>query len=159
MLSIPAQEDLTLLFAALNAATSAEIVRRVAEAGHPDLRPAHGYLFQHLLQGPVRVGELAEKLGMTAQGASKLVIELERLGYVERRGDPADGRNRYVALTARGHDGIAAGRAARAAITAELRAVLGEPAAAELIAALQQLAAHSGGLAALLGRRLRPQVR
>ena len=39
------------------------------------------------------------------QGASKLVIDLERLGYVERRGDPDDGRNRYVALTARGEDG------------------------------------------------------
>ena len=159
MMSIPAEEDLTLLFAALNAATSAEIVRRVAAAGHPDLRPAHGYLFQHLMAGPVRVSELAEKLGMTAQGASKLVIELERLGYVERRGDPGDGRNRYVALTARGEAGIEAGREARAAITAELRAVLGDPAADQLVAGLRQLATHNGGLATLLARRLRPQVR
>jgi DNA-binding MarR family transcriptional regulator len=158
-MSIPAEEDLTLLFAALNAATSAEIVRRIAAAGHPDLRPAHGYLFQHLIVGPARVSELAEKLGMTAQGASKLVIELERLGYVERRGDPADGRNRYVALTARGHDGIEAGRAVRAAITAELRAVLGDPGADDLVVALRALANHNGGLATLLARRLRPQVR
>jgi DNA-binding MarR family transcriptional regulator len=158
-MSIPADEDLTLLFAALNAATSAEIVRRVAAAGHPDLRPAHGYLFQHLIQGPARVSELAEKLGMTAQGASKLVIELERLGYVERRDDPADGRNRIVALTARGHEGIEAGRTARAAITAELRGILGEDAADQLVAGLRQLADHNGGLATLLGRRLRPQVR
>ena len=159
MMSIPPDQDLTLLFAALNAATSAAIVRRVADAGHPDLRPAHGYLFQHLVEGPARVGALADKLGMTAQGASKMIIELERLGYVERRGDPADGRNRIVALTARGHDGIAAGRAARAAITAELRAVLGEAAADRLVADLQRLADQSGGLATLLARRLRPQVR
>ncbi|MFN8514143.1 MAG: MarR family transcriptional regulator [Thermomicrobiales bacterium] len=159
MMSIPAEEDLTLLFAALNAATSAEIVRRIAAAGHPDLRPAHGYVFQHLMGGPMRVSELGEKLGMTAQGASKLVIELEGLGYVERRGDPGDGRNRYVALTAKGEAGIEAGRAARAAVTAELRAVLGEAAADQVVAGLRQLAEHSGGLAALLGRRLRPQVR
>lgn len=159
MMSMPAEEDLTLLFAALNAATSAEIVRRIAAAGHPELRPAHGYVFQHLLGEPVRVSELGEKLGMTAQGASKLVIELERLGYVERRGDPGDGRNRYVALTAKGEAGIEVGRAARAAVTAELRAVLGEAAADQLVVGLRQLAEHSGGLAALLGRRLRPQVR
>lgn len=158
-MSIPAEDDLTLLFAALNAATSAEIVRRIADAGHPELRPAHGYVFQHLMGGPVRVSELGEKLGMTAQGASKLVIELERLGYVERRGDPGDGRNRYVALTAKGEAGIEAGRAARAAVTAELRAVLGESAADQMVMGLRQLAEHSGGLATLLGRRLKPQVR
>ena len=156
-MSIPPEEDLALLFAALNAATNADVVRRVATAGHPDLRPAHGYVFQHLIVAPVRITELAEKLGMTLQGASKLVVDLERLGYVERRIDPNDGRNRIVSLTARGWAGIEAGREARAAVTAELRAALDEPTATLLIAALQRLAAHNGGLTTLLARRLRPQ--
>ncbi len=156
MQSIPPEQDLTLLFAALNAAASAEVTRRIAAAGHPHLRPAHGYVFQHLIVGPACVSELAGKLGMTVQGASKLVNDLERLGYVSRRVDPADLRNRIVELTARGWDGIEAGRAARAALTAELRAVLGEPAADDLIAALRQLAEATGGLQTLLARRLRP---
>jgi hypothetical protein len=72
------------------------------------------------------------------------------------RAAPADGRNRLVALTARGWDAIAAGRAARAEVTADLRATLGEPAAADLLVALGRLAAQTGALSDLLARRLRP---
>jgi DNA-binding MarR family transcriptional regulator len=156
MLSIPPEQDLTLLLTALHAAVDAEVLRRLAAAGHPRLRGSHGYVFQHLVQGPMRITDLARKLGMTLQGASKVVLELEQLGYVGRRVDPDDRRNRIVELTAHGWAGIEAGRAARAAVTADLRAVLGEPAAADLVDALQRLADHTGGLRELLARRLRP---
>lgn len=156
MLSIPPQQDLVLLFAALNAACDAAVVRRMVAAGFADVRPAHGYVFQHLIKGPIRVTELAQRLGMTAQGASKQVIEMERLGYVARRGDPDDQRNRFVALTDRGWAAINAGRVARAEVTAELRSVLGGPAAHQFIDALGRLAEHTGGLGELLARRLRP---
>jgi DNA-binding MarR family transcriptional regulator len=155
-MSTPPEDDLVLLFAALNAAVTAEVVRRIGEAGFGDLRPAHGYVFQHLIPGPARIGDLATKLGMTQQGASKLVVELEDLGYVIRRIDPHDHRNRFVELTAHGWAGIKAGREARAAITAELRAALGDQPAADLISSLQKLTKHTGGLQTLLGRRLRP---
>ncbi|MGI8857690.1 MAG: MarR family winged helix-turn-helix transcriptional regulator [Thermomicrobiales bacterium] len=155
MMSIPPDRDLVLLFTALRAACDAGVTRRVA-AGFGDVRPAHGYVFQHLIAGPVRITELARKLGMTAQGASKLVIELERLGYVIRRGDPSDQRNRLVSLTERGWAVIEAGRAARADINAELRGLLGDPAADQLLITLQYLAEHTGGLQELLARRLRP---
>jgi DNA-binding MarR family transcriptional regulator len=156
MMSIPPEQDLTLLLTALHAAVNAEVVRRIAAAGHPRLRVSHGYVFQHLVGGPARISDLARKLGMTLQGASKMVVELEQLGYVSRRVDPDDRRNRIVELTAHGWAGIEAGREARAAVTADLRAVLGEPAAGELISALQRLAEHTGGLRELLARRLRP---
>jgi DNA-binding MarR family transcriptional regulator len=152
------EQDLTLLVTALDAAARAEVTRRIAAAGYPDLRPAHGYVFQHLVVGPARVTDLAHKLGMTAQGASKLVVDLERLGYVVRRTDPADRRNRIVELTPRGWAGIEAGRTARAAVTAAWRAALGEPAAEAFVAALHQLAVQSGGLRQLLERRLRPEL-
>jgi DNA-binding MarR family transcriptional regulator len=93
---------------------------------------------------------------MTAQGASKVVIELEGMGYVARHTDPSDRRSHTVALTERGWSAIEAGRAARAAVTDELCVALGQPAADALIAALQQLAEHTGGLRTLLARRLRP---
>lgn len=153
---MPVEDDLVLLFTALNAACDAEVLRRIAAAGYGDTRPAYGYVFQHLIPGAERVSDLAGKLGMTAQGASKLVIEMESRGYVARRPDPDDQRNRYVELTERGWSAISAGRTARAAITAELRAALGEPAADELLAALRCLAEHTGGLRELLARRLRP---
>lgn len=104
----------------------------------------------------MRITDLAQKLGMTLQGASKIVLELEQLGYVVRHVDPDDRRNRIVELTPHGWAGIEAGRTARAAVTADLRAVLGEPTAGDLIAGLQRLAEHTGGLRELLSRRLRP---
>jgi DNA-binding MarR family transcriptional regulator len=154
--SLPPDQDLVLLFTALHAACDAEVVRRIAAEGYGDLRPAHGYVFQHLIPGPARVSDLAAKLGMTAQGASKLVIELEGFGYVARQTDPGDRRSHTVSLTERGWAAIESGRQARAAVTAQLREVLGEPAADALVASLQQLAEQTGGLRTLLARRLRP---
>lgn len=154
--SLPPNQDLVLLFTALHAACDAEVVRRIGADGFGDLRPAHGYVFQHLVPGPVTISELARKLGMTAQGASKLVIELEGFGYVARQTDPADRRNHTVSLTARGWSAIEAGRAARAAVTAQLREALGEDAADALVTSLQRLAERTGGLRTLLARRLRP---
>jgi DNA-binding MarR family transcriptional regulator len=156
-MSIPAEQDITLLLTALQAAFDAEIMRRLAVAGFPDLRVSHGYIFQHLLPGPVRISDLAERLGMTPQGASKFVIELEALVYVRRRIDPADRRNREVELTDRGMAGIEAARAARAEVNREVREFLGSQATDDLLAALRRLADHTGGMRELLGRRLRPR--
>jgi DNA-binding MarR family transcriptional regulator len=154
--STPPDHDLVLLFTALHAACDADVVRRIAADGFGDLRPTHGYVFQHLIPGPCTISDLAQKLGMTPQGASKLVIELEGWGYVARQTDPDDRRSHTVTLTDRAWAAIEAGRAARTAITVQLRAILGDPAADALVTSLQQLAEHTGGLRTLLARRLRP---
>ena len=156
MESTPPERDVVLLVTAVHAACDRRVLLWLKEAGYGDLRPSHGYVFQHLLPGPCRVTDLALKLGMTAQGASKSVIELERLGYVMRTDDAADRRNRSVSLTRRGWGAIEAGRDARAAVAAELAGLLGEPAASEFLAALALVAEKTGGLEDLLARRLRP---
>lgn len=143
-----------LLFAAIATANSDEVMRRVAKAGYGDLRPSHGYVFQHLVPGPVKVRELAARLGITAQGASKAVSELEELGYVRRRVAEDDQRNRLVELTERGWAAVEAGRAARAAVNRRLRALLGEEQARALLESLQRIADRTGGLALLASRRL-----
>ncbi|HEY7093680.1 MAG TPA: MarR family transcriptional regulator [Ktedonobacterales bacterium] len=154
---VPPERDLVMLLTALHAGATAAVTRRLDDAGFADLRPAHGYVFQHLVEGPMRVTELARKLGMTAQGASKSVIELERMGYVVRQSDPGDQRNRPVALTQRGWEAIEAARVARAAVNAELMKAAGPGAGEELMAMLQRLAERTGGLRELLARRLRPE--
>ncbi|MGA7672372.1 MAG: MarR family transcriptional regulator [Nitrolancea sp.] len=156
MTSITPEEDLTLLVTALHAAFDTKTLTRLAEAGFGDLRQVHGYVFQHLVPGPIRVSDLAHKLGMTPQGASKFVIELEGLGYVRRRVDPDDQRNRMVELTEHGWDGINATRRIRVEINEDARALLGEADTTQLIDALRRLAEQTGGLQELLGRRLRP---
>jgi DNA-binding MarR family transcriptional regulator len=151
----PIGDDLVLLFAALASTTQAEITAAIASAGYGDLRPSDGYLVQHLQQGPVSIGELAQKLGITAQGVSKMVIEMEHKGYVTRTPSPQDQRTRLVDLTQRGWEAIYATRRARAHVNRELRATLGGGARA-FLDQVHHLAENSGALTALTERRLRP---
>jgi DNA-binding MarR family transcriptional regulator len=81
-----------------------ELHRRLAERGHPDVRPAHGYAFQAIGADGATAGDLGKRLGVTKQAAGQMVDELVRLGYVERRADPADARRRIVTLTPNGLD-------------------------------------------------------
>jgi DNA-binding MarR family transcriptional regulator len=106
-------------------ALTTEALRRLHAAGHPDLRISHGFVVQHLVKGPVRIGDLATGMGVTQQAASKAVAELAALGYVDRVADPADGRVRRVGLSARGRAAVATTRAVRADIALELAAALG----------------------------------
>jgi DNA-binding MarR family transcriptional regulator len=147
--------DLTLLFTALSAACDTGVRERMVRAGHTEVRTIHGYVFQHLLQGPVRITDLAELLGMTAQGASKVVAEMERVGYALRHTDPNDSRVRLVEITARGREAVEQGRKARAEVTASLLESLGDD-AEPLLRGLNRLADHTNALTELLARRLRP---
>lgn len=80
------------------------VTRAFAEAGYPDLRPAHMSIFQHVDHPPggTRITELAERAQMTKQSMGQLVGDMERLGFVERVVDPTDQRARIVRLTERG---------------------------------------------------------
>lgn len=91
----------TLAYLAGSAANDA-ILARLHEIGHTGVRVSHGYVIQHLIEGAPTVSELGELLGVTQQAASKQLLELERLGYVERVPDPADSRVRRARLTDRG---------------------------------------------------------
>jgi DNA-binding MarR family transcriptional regulator len=96
------------------------LLRRIAEAGFPGVRASHGYLVQRLLDEEPTISALAASLGITQQGASKQVRELEALGLVERRPVAGDARARGVRLTVRGRDLVEAGRRARADLEREL---------------------------------------
>nr|WP_218007915.1 MarR family transcriptional regulator [Herbidospora sakaeratensis] len=146
--------DLTLLFTALAAACDERVRGRMAGAGHPEVRSVHGYVFQHLLTGPIRITDLAGLLGMTPQGASKVAAEMERIGYVTRRVSGDDQRVRALELTERGREAIEAGRAARQAVTEELLADLADP--EPFLDALDVLSDRTGALRDLMARRLRP---
>nr|WP_198151261.1 MarR family transcriptional regulator [Kibdelosporangium sp. MJ126-NF4]CEL13686.1 Transcriptional regulator, MarR family [Kibdelosporangium sp. MJ126-NF4]CTQ99372.1 Transcriptional regulator, MarR family [Kibdelosporangium sp. MJ126-NF4] len=151
----PIVEDLVLLFAALSTTTQAHVTATIAQAGFGDLRPSDGFVVQHLQHGPVSISDLADKLGITAQGVSKTVIEMERKGYVTRTASSGDQRKRLVELTSRGWDAIHASRRARADLNRQLRATLG-PGARAFLDQVHQLAETTGAMAALTERRLRP---
>ncbi len=77
---------------------------RLAEEGHPDVRPAHGFALQAIGRGASSPGALAEVLGVTKQAAARTVARLEEIGYLGREVDPDDARRQRITLTAAGHD-------------------------------------------------------
>jgi DNA-binding MarR family transcriptional regulator len=121
-----APENLAILLREPFRAMNDELIARLAERGHPEVRSAHGAVFQYLDDAGTRVSALAERAGMTKQAMAELVAHLEAHGYVERVPDPADRRAKLVRTTARGRAVFAEVRTFVAEVDARLVARLGE---------------------------------
>jgi DNA-binding MarR family transcriptional regulator len=63
------------------------------------LSPRHVAALEQLRDGPVTVGELASRLGLTLPTVSGVLADLDRAGFVERHPDPADRRRTIVQIT------------------------------------------------------------
>jgi DNA-binding MarR family transcriptional regulator len=148
-------KDLVLWTQLLAESLNAAMLAALRAHGHPELRYAHGFLFQQLVEGARPVGEIAANLGVTSQAVSKSVRELEALGYVAREADPADARVRRVALTARGHDAVGAAREIRASLNARFASALGADRVQAAAATLAEAVRESGALDAVRLRRVR----
>ena len=111
------------------------------------LRSAGGGLSHGLLsalatvskQGPMRLAELSQLESVSAPSTTRLVAELEGKGLVTRATDPADGRAILISITETGITTIAAARAARAEMVAELFEGLEPHEVAAITAALPAL--------------------
>ena len=79
---------------------------RAAPAASTPLGPRHVAALEQLRGGPVTVGELASRLGLTLPTVSGVVADLDRAGFVERHPDPAD-RRRTIARIAEGKKELA----------------------------------------------------
>jgi DNA-binding MarR family transcriptional regulator len=58
----------------------------------------------HAEHGSLSVSELAERIGLSPSRTSRLAMDLEREGLVERQRDAADSRSTRVAATKAGRD-------------------------------------------------------
>ncbi|WP_433211845.1 MarR family winged helix-turn-helix transcriptional regulator [Dactylosporangium sp. CS-047395] len=134
--------DLGVLSAQLLFALQKELYRRLAEQGHPRLRPRHGAVLAYLDRAGTRATDLAAQSGQHKQVIGTLVDELEQLGYVERRPDPQDRRAKLVVPTGPGLDLLAKSRAILADIEAQHAADVGEEAYAAFKAVLVRVAAR-----------------
>jgi DNA-binding MarR family transcriptional regulator len=74
--------------------------------------------------GPLRIGDLADREGVSAPTATRLVASLEELGLVSRTSSPTDRRTAYVSLTDAGREKIEWARVARTASLAERLAAM-----------------------------------
>ena len=78
------------------------------DAGFGDIRDPHMQIFGNVRMGGVRLTELADRAQLSLAATSELVNDLEQMGYLVRRPDPADGRAKLIDLTKRGRDPMAA---------------------------------------------------
>ena len=105
---------------------------------------SHAALLRHLDRDGTRAGVLAERTGLTPQAITQMVDDLQRLGYVSRVPDPADGRAKIVAYTDAGRAAFDASRAIIAELEAAYADRVGARRYATLRAALTDLLDRSG---------------
>jgi DNA-binding MarR family transcriptional regulator len=98
---------------------------RLRELGWTDVREAFGFVLLAARDRPTSITELSALLGITKQAASKLVDVMAGCGYVSRGADPADGRQRPVALTGRGQELLVAVEQVYAELEARWAEVIG----------------------------------
>ncbi|GAA4241693.1 winged helix DNA-binding protein [Actinomadura meridiana] len=118
--------DLGVLAGQLMRALQEELFRRLAEEGHPGVRPRHGTVLAFLDRSGLRATELSARSGQHKQIVGSIVDELVALGYVRREPDPADRRAKRVVPTEHGLDEIAKARAILADIERRHRRHLGD---------------------------------
>ena len=90
------------------------------------------------------ISAIGRELGVTRQGASKVVEHLRDRGYVVVTDSPTSKREKSVILTPRGIDYLAHQHAAARAIEDDLRVELGEPVLSALRVLLDALDAGEG---------------
>jgi DNA-binding MarR family transcriptional regulator len=87
----------------------------------------------------LRIGDLADREGVSAPTATRLVASLEEQGLLSRTSDPADRRTAYVALTDAGRAKLEWARSVRTASLAERLSAMPESDVRRLIELLPLL--------------------
>ncbi len=83
----------------------------LAEQGHPEARPLHGFALQAIGPDGCTINELGQRLGVSKQAAAKTAAGLERAGYVARGSVSGDRRAVLLSRTSRAEEFLAASEA------------------------------------------------
>ena len=97
-------DDLGVLAGRLLFGVQGELFDRLHDLGFEDIVPRHGVVLAHLRDDGIRATDLARLSGQVKQVVGLIVDDLESLGYVERKPDPADRRAKLIVPTARGRE-------------------------------------------------------
>jgi DNA-binding MarR family transcriptional regulator len=130
------------------------VVRRLKKGGKGEVRESHGYVIQHLIESERSITELARRMEVTQQAASKSVAELVRLGMLEAAVG-SDKRSKVIRLSRRGWEGVKAARREREQIDSRLRKVLGKRDYGRVKEGLEVCLKELGGVARIQSRRIR----
>ncbi|HEX4226656.1 MAG TPA: MarR family transcriptional regulator [Pseudonocardiaceae bacterium] len=116
----------------------------LAEQGHPDVRPAHGFALQAVGLDGATASDIGRRLGISKQAAGKTTDRLTALGYVERVDDAQDGRRKLIRLTARGIDVLTRSAVIFEQLHAEWATTIGDRQLADVETALRMVVPADG---------------
>jgi DNA-binding MarR family transcriptional regulator len=149
------EPDLAILITAANRCVADRLGQAVATAGGEAMRPSFGYVLRAVAAEQPTVSRLAELLGITKQGASRLADDMVSLGYLERTHDPTDRRRTHLRLTHTGQRIRARALAESHAMEAELRQRFGDTQVQHLRALLTDFIQRHGGADEIAAQRSR----
>lgn len=149
------EPDLAILITAANRCLADRLGQAVATAGGEAMRPSFGFVLRAVAAEQPTVSRLAELLGVSKQGASRLADDMVTLGYLERSEDPADRRRTRLRLSPAGERIRARALAESHAIEDELRERFGETEVRHLRALLTDFVEQHGGAEELAAQRSR----
>lgn len=116
---IPCELELPYLGFFLGLRVNELVMRQIWKAGFRGVRESHGYVIQHLIESDRTITELAGRMNVTQQAASKVVAELIHLRLVEALPD-RDRRAKRIRLAQRGWNCVQLGRRCRARLEKRL---------------------------------------
>jgi DNA-binding MarR family transcriptional regulator len=150
----PAQLDLGHLALFVGQRVNELIMESIVRRGFDRVRESHGYLIQHVIDSERSISELASRMEVTQQAASKTVAELVRLGLLEAV--PAkDRRAKRIRLSRRGWECVRFARRSRARIDQRLLQGMGTKAYKRTKASLLTCLKELGGFERIRHRRVR----
>jgi len=126
---VPSELDLGYLGFFLGLRINELVGKKLASAGFQHVRQSHGYVIQHLIEKERMITELARRMQVTQQAASKTVAEMVELGILESV-VADDRRARTIRLSQRGWESVKLARKVRSRIEARLIARTGDAYAA-----------------------------
>lgn len=131
------------------------VMERLHARGFSSVRESHGYVIQHLIEKERSISELARRMEVTQQAASKVVAELVGVGILEVS-RAADARAKIVSLSPLGWKAVHEARRIRRNLEKRLVHIAGpknyDAAHATLSACLSAL----GGMQRARSRRMLP---
>jgi DNA-binding MarR family transcriptional regulator len=116
-----------------------ELYARLVDAGIDGARVPHTHVTAYIKAEGSRLTDLATQARMTRPAMAELVDDLQRLGIVERRPDPSDGRAKLICLTDQGWSAMRTGHQIIAGLEAEYAQLIGDQRFETMCQAMQAL--------------------
>jgi DNA-binding MarR family transcriptional regulator len=121
-----------------------QLLKAIHEAGFPEFQDAHFAVFSFPLPDGVRPSEIARQKNTSRQAINYLLVQLEGLGYVERRTvSEGDADRRLVYMTDQGYQIADAIHACLQRLHGEWSKEVGEERFEVFVDVLKQLAAKA----------------